>query len=133
MCLQPLLVEIVDNDQTSFLPLYFILDISLLTHESIQWAKESQQDTIFLKLDFSKVHDRVDFVYVQSYGEVRDANSFINLIRLLCHDASIRININNEVIKHFELHNFVCQGWPLAPYLLTRWMIFARKLLLRED
>lgn len=66
MCLQPLLVEVIDNHQTAFLPLRFIPSNSFLRHECIQWAKESRQDTIFLKLDFSKVHDRVDFVYVQS-------------------------------------------------------------------
>ena len=43
-----------------FLPLKVILDNILLTHGTIQWAKESHQDSIFLKLDFSKAYDRVD-------------------------------------------------------------------------
>jgi hypothetical protein len=58
--LQPLLIEVIDSDQTTFLPLRFILENSMLTHESIQWAKESRQVAIFIKFDFSKACDRVD-------------------------------------------------------------------------
>ena len=58
--LQPLLVEVIDSDQIALQPLRFILNNILLTHKSIQWAKESQQESIFLKLDFSKGYDRVD-------------------------------------------------------------------------
>jgi hypothetical protein len=32
-------VEIIDVDQTTFLPLIFILDIVLLAQETIDWAK----------------------------------------------------------------------------------------------
>ena len=56
---QPLLVEVIDSNQTTFLPLRFILDNILLT-KKIQWAKEFRQDSIFLKLDFSKAYDKVD-------------------------------------------------------------------------
>ena len=58
--LQPLLVEVIDSDQTAFLPLRFILDNIILTHELIQWVKELCQEFIFLKLDFSKTNDRVE-------------------------------------------------------------------------
>ena len=57
--LQPLLVEVIDNYEIVFLPLRFILDNMLLTHESIQWAKWSRQDSIFCELDLSKAYDRV--------------------------------------------------------------------------
>ena len=58
--LQPLLVEVIDNDLTAILPLHIFLDNILLTHESIQWAKESHQNSIFFKLDFNKTYDIVD-------------------------------------------------------------------------
>ena len=57
---QPLLEEVIDSNQTTFLPLWFILDNILLTKKKIQWAKEFRQDSIFLKLDFSKAYDKVD-------------------------------------------------------------------------
>jgi hypothetical protein len=52
--LQPLLVEVIDNDQTAFLPLPFILENNLLTFNSIQWAKESRQESILLNLTLAK-------------------------------------------------------------------------------
>lgn len=57
--LQPLLVEVIDSNQVAFLAPRFILDNILLTHESIQWAKWSRQDSIFCELDLSKAYDRV--------------------------------------------------------------------------
>ena len=52
--LQPLLVKIIDNDQTTFLPLALVLNNTLLTHKSIQWAKELRQDAIFFNFDLAK-------------------------------------------------------------------------------
>ena len=51
MHLQPLLVKVIDNNQTTFLLLRFILDKFRLKHEAIQWAMEAHQDSIFLKLE----------------------------------------------------------------------------------
>lgn len=57
--LQPLLMDVINIEQTTFLPLRFILDKIVLTHETLQWAKKSIQPTIFLKLDFSKAYNKV--------------------------------------------------------------------------
>lgn len=74
--LQPLLVEVID--QTAFLLLQFMLDNILLTHETIQWAKESHQESIYLKLDFSKAYDRVDWAFMfQVMGKLGMPNTFI--------------------------------------------------------
>ena len=58
--LQDPLSEIISLDQCTYLKNRHILDNILLTHETLSWAKKSKQDTIFLKLDFSKAFDRVD-------------------------------------------------------------------------
>jgi hypothetical protein len=39
--LQPVLMEIISPDQSAFLPLRFILDNVLLTHETLEWAEYS--------------------------------------------------------------------------------------------
>lgn len=88
--LQPLLIEVTDSDQTVFLPLKFVLDYILLLHESIQWAKVSRQDTIFFKLDFSKTYDSVDWALMfQVMGKLRMPNTFIQMIRMIFHDAMV--------------------------------------------
>lgn len=52
--LQPTLMEIISHNQSAFLPMRFILDNLFLTQETLDWADQSNQDLIFLKLDFSK-------------------------------------------------------------------------------
>lgn len=61
---QSFLVEVIDSDQTTFLLLQFILDNVLLTQELDQWAKDSCQESIFRKLDFSKPYNRIDWAFM---------------------------------------------------------------------
>lgn len=103
-----MLVEVTDRNQISFLPPRFILDNIILIHQSIQWAKESQQDSFFLKLDVSKAYDRVHWVFMFKVVEkLGMPNSFINMFRLLFQDASVSIQINNQVTNLFDLHRGV--------------------------
>jgi hypothetical protein len=44
-------------------------------------------------------------------------SAFIKLIRMLFYDATIFVDINNQVTKSFEVHGGIPQGCPLAPYL----------------
>ena len=95
--LQRLLLEEINNDQTIFLPLWFIVDNILLTHESIQWAKESHQESIFLKLDFSKTYNRLDWALMfQIMRKLGMQTTCVKIIRILFHDAIVSVNINNQ-------------------------------------
>jgi hypothetical protein len=96
-------VEVINNDQIVFLPLRFILDNTLLTHDSIQWAKEWCHDLILVKLDFSKAYDGVDWtIMIQSMEKLGMPNSFIKMIRLLLCDASVFVNFNNQATKPLD-------------------------------
>ena len=46
--LQPILRDVISPEQTTFLPLRFILDNIVLTQETLHWAKTSKQLPIFL-------------------------------------------------------------------------------------
>ena len=61
--LQPMLGDVISPEQTTFLPLRFILDNIVLTQESLYWARQSKQPTVFLKLDFSKAYDKMSGVF----------------------------------------------------------------------
>ena len=56
-----MLMEVISPDQSAFLPLRFILDNLLITQETMAWAESSNQPLIFLKLDFSKAYDMVEW------------------------------------------------------------------------
>ena len=90
----------------------------MLTHELIQWAKESRQEPIFLKLNFNKAYGRIDWTCMfQVMGKLGMSHSFITMIRVLFYDAMVSIYINNQATEPFELHRGVFHGCPLVPYL----------------
>jgi hypothetical protein len=81
----------------------FILDNILLTQETMAWAEFSEQDLIFLKLDFSKAYDRVDWQFL--FGALCNfgfPEEFVAITKLLFTDAK-------AAVKR--------QGCLLAPYL----------------
>ena len=57
--LQSIMRYVISPEQTTFLPLRFILDNIVLTQETLYWAKASKQPTVFLKLDLSKAYHKV--------------------------------------------------------------------------
>lgn len=96
-------MEVINNDQIASLPLRFILDNILFTHDSLQRAKESSQDLIFLKFDFSKAYNGVAWtVMFQDMEQLGMPNFFINMIRLLLCDAFVSVKIINQVTKPLD-------------------------------
>jgi hypothetical protein len=111
-------MEIISHDQSAFLPMRFILDNILLTQETMAWAKFSEQDLIFLKLDFSKAYDRVDWQFL--FGALCNfgfPEEFVAMTKLLFEDAEAAVKVNGSSSSSFKILRGVCQGCPLAPYL----------------
>jgi hypothetical protein len=124
--LQQILSEIISCEQSDFLPLRFILDNILLTHGTIAWAGQSKQDLIFLKLDFSKAYDMVDWDFLFSaMSEMGFLGEFINMEQLLFIDAEVCVKVNGSLSDSFSIKRGVRQGCPVAPYLF----IIAAKVL----
>ncbi len=61
--LQLQLMKIIDNNQTTTLLLWFILDNVLLINETFNWAKKSNQPLVCVKLDFAKTYDKVSWIF----------------------------------------------------------------------
>jgi hypothetical protein len=81
-------MEVIDANQTTFLPLRYILDNVLLTHETIDWAKKSKQDLIFLKLDFAQTNDKVSWNFLLKIIDMMGfAKEFFTMVKLLFQDA----------------------------------------------
>ncbi|CAK9190057.1 unnamed protein product [Sphagnum troendelagicum] len=54
------LMQVISQDQSAFLPFRYILNNILLTHETITWAKKFKQPPVFFKLDFSKASNKIN-------------------------------------------------------------------------
>ena len=116
--LQPVLMDVISPDQSAFLPLRFILDNLLITQETMAWVESSNQPLIFLKLDFSKAYDMVDWQCMYKIIEkLGFPQVFIKMVSLLFHDASACVKLNREPSPYFPIQRGVRQGCPLAPYL----------------
>jgi hypothetical protein len=116
--LQPILNEVISHDQSAFLPMHFILDNIFLTYETIAYAKESNQPLLFLKLDFSKAYDKVDWHFLfKALESLGFPSSFFQMVRLLFKNTAARVNINGQSSQAFPIQQGVRQGCLLAPYL----------------
>lgn len=57
MRFQTILSEVINANQMAFLPLRYIQDIVLLTLKTMTWAKQTNKDLVYMKLDFAKAYD----------------------------------------------------------------------------
>jgi hypothetical protein len=77
-----------------------------------------QQALLFLKLDFSKVYDMVDWGFL--FGAMNTLgfpSEFIDLIKLLFKNATACVKVNGSLSESFKIARGVRQGCPVAPYL----------------
>ena len=116
--LQPMLRDVISQEQIIFLPLRFILDNIVLTQKTLHSAKTSRQPTVFLKLNFSKVYDKISWRFLFHAMHKMGINAqFIGWVKLHFGNTSATVNINGSPRMSFKVERGVRQGCPLAPYL----------------
>jgi hypothetical protein len=102
MKLQPVLMELISHDQSTFFPMRYILDNIFLTQETISHAKQSNQSLLFFKMDFSKAYDKVDlsFSFPALYALGFPA-LFIKMVRLMFENA---VQLGCQLMASQQLH-----------------------------
>jgi hypothetical protein len=106
--LQPVLMEVINCEQSAFLPLRFILDNILLTQETMAWADQSKQALLFLKLDFSKAYDMVEWRFLfETLVTLGIPVEFLNMTEVLFRDAAARVKVNGSLSEPFEIQRGV--------------------------
>lgn len=95
MRLQLFLNEVISVDQMAFLPLRYIIDNVLLTHKTVQWAKQTKQDLVINKVDIAKAYNTMNWKFVFStMVAIRIHHIFIAIITRLFQDVHVVLNIN---------------------------------------
>ena len=56
--------EWINKEQKGFIKERYILDAIIAIWEGMEYAKETKQDYIFLKIDFKKAYDRISWKYI---------------------------------------------------------------------
>jgi hypothetical protein len=85
-----------------------------------EWAEENQSPILFLKLDFEKAFDRVDFNYLWRTLDIMGlGGKFLQLIQGLVIGATAKVIVNGLYTDPIKLDRGVRQGDPLAPLLFA--------------
>jgi hypothetical protein len=99
-----MMTNVIDPDQIAFLPLCFILDNVVLIHEVMDWAQQSHQPLIFLKLDFRKAFDKVNLHFLfAAMSKLGMHEHFINMVKILFQGAQAAVLVNGGRSKPFPI------------------------------
>ena len=62
----------------------------------MEWARKSKQKAIFLKIDFAKAYDRIEWPFILAMLQALGFGpNFIQSVEMLFGDANACITINN--------------------------------------
>lgn len=90
-----LLPLIVRSEQTGFIKSRYILDNIIAVWEGMEWARRSNQKAVFIKIDFAKAYDRIEWPFILAMlQDLGFGPNFIQSVRILFADASAFITIN---------------------------------------
>lgn len=115
-----LLHSILLSEQKGFIKGRFILDAIISLWEGINLAQEEDLDFIFLKIDFDKAYDRVEWDFVlQSLSDMGMGKNFCHYVNCLFGNARCMIALNGTLSDPITLRRSIRQGCPLAPLLFV--------------
>ena len=113
--LNPLLPELIHQDQVGFIPGRIIFDNVLMAHEILR-----RDQKFAINVDFQKAYDSV------SHNAIFDVLShlglpvpFVNLIKGMISGSKARVRNGSGVSEWFPIERGVKQGCPLAPLLFA--------------
>lgn len=119
--LQKVLDGCIDDSQSAFVPGRLITNNVLLAYEVLHSFKNKRSERkcfMALKLDMSKVYDRVEWPFIKGVmSKLGFANGFIDFVIRCLNFVQYFILINGEEGLSFRSMRGLCQGDLLSPYL----------------
>lgn len=102
--IKPEVQSIARPEQTGFIKGRFILDNLMLAWETIEWAQQSGQNPLLVKLDFDKAYDRIHWDFIlKMLHSLGFGPKLQKHVKMLFQDANAQIVINNSLTTPFEL------------------------------
>ena len=118
--LSPMMDSIILKSQKGFIKGRFILDTILNLWEGCEYANDLSLDFLFLKIDFDKAYDRVEWDFIlQSLHDIGCGRKFIKSVQVLLGNATTHVSLNGNLTQGIKLQKSIRQGCPLAPLLFV--------------
>ncbi|KAJ0680602.1 putative RNA-directed DNA polymerase [Helianthus annuus] len=109
---------VISEAQSAFLKGRFILDVPLIINELISWIKKRKSKAFFLKLDFEKAYDNVNWRFVVSIlHQMGFSPKWCSWIMGILKSASSSVLVNGAPTFTFKCEKGMRQGDPLSPFL----------------
>lgn len=116
--LRRVLPELISSSQTAFIQGRQITENFNATREMLQHIASTGKSACFIKIDFSKAFDSVNWSYLQVVMATRGFPvRWLRWIQHLLSTASSRVVVNGETSKFFTHKKGLRQGDPLSPML----------------
>ena len=116
--LKKVLSSVIDFNQSAFLGGRGLLDSVLVANEMVDYLKKAKKSGVFVKVDFEKTYDSVDWKFVYyMMGRLGFNCKWIRWIRACLESATVSVLVNGSPTEEFKPKRGLRQGDSLTPFL----------------
>ncbi|XP_035831953.1 uncharacterized protein LOC118480996 [Helianthus annuus] len=118
--LKRVLNSIISHSQSAFIGGRFILDGPLIINEIHNWAKKVKKKVFFLKIDFEKAYDNVNWNFVVDIlSQMGFPSRWCAWVRGIISSARASVLVNGAPTFEFKCNKGMRQGDPISPFLFV--------------